>query len=273
VLAEDTPEEEAPDAPEETEVVEETVEEVVEEVVEETPPPVTKSDPVETEEVTETVEEVVEDPVTVEKSEVAVKAAQEEQKKLEEEQRKLEEEAKKREEERLKEEARKREEERLREEERKKEEARKRAIDDRSLMGGKKTNTNNTNATSNNQGDKRALMGNQGSKDGQKETDGKSKDGADIGGVSLSLEGWAWKVPPGKKDDSQVDGVIKFRITVDDRGEVLDVIKIPGTTISDNTIIRFYEEQVRELKFVQTNPSKLPAQRSVGTVTFVITTN
>jgi hypothetical protein len=42
-------------------------------------------------------------------------------------------------------------------------------------------------------------MGNQGSKDGQKETDGKSKDGADIGGVSLSLEGWAWKVPPGKK--------------------------------------------------------------------------
>lgn len=234
-LVEDTEEDEVPDAPEETE-------EVVtpqEEVVEETTPTET-----ETTETVEQTEEVVEDPVTAETSEVAVEEKKEE----------VQTEEKK-------------------EEETKPVEKPKPTVDQRALMGGKKTNTENTSQTSNNQGDDRALMGNQGDKDGQKNTDGNSEDGADIGGVSYSLDGWKWQQPPADKDDSQIDGVIKFAIEVDDRGDVLRVSIVPGTTISDNNIVEFYRKQVKQLRFVQLDPSKTAASISKGTVTFVIKTN
>ena len=247
-LVEDTAEEEMPDAPEETQQEEITEEEVVEE----TTPPVTetKTETQETTEVKEEAKEVVKDPVTTEESEVVV-----EEKKEETEEKKEEATVEKK------------------EEEKKPVEKPKPPLDIRAVMGGKKTDTANTEQSSNNQGDQRASMGNQGDKDGQKSTDGLSKDGADIGGVSLSLDGWKWSRPPADKDDSQVDGVIKFSIEVDDRGDVLRVTKIPGTTISDNTIIEFYRKQVQQLRFVQLDPSKTAASISKGTVTFVIKTN
>lgn len=245
---EDTAEEEIPDAPEETEQVESTEEEMIEE----TTPPETEQT-TETQETTETeqeTQEVVQDPVTQNESEVAV-----EEKEQETQETKQEDST-----------AQKKEEEKPVEDPKPK-------VDNRALMGGKKTNTENADQSSNNQGDSRAIMGNQGSKEGQKETDGKSKDGADIGGVSYSLDGWKWQQPPAEKDDSQIDGIIKFAIEVDDRGDVLRVNIVPGTTISDNTIIAFYKKQVEELRFVQLDPSKSVASISKGTVTFVIKTN
>lgn len=145
-------------------------------------------------------------------------------------------------------------------------------LDNRALMGGKKTNTDSKETTSNNQGKYPDKKGNQGDPEGNKETKGINPGGEDIG-VSYSLDGWKWERPPTDKDDSQIDGIIKFAIDVDDRGKVLNVSVIPGTTISDNTIVEFYKKQVLKLSFRQTDTSKAPAPISKGEVTFVIKTN
>ncbi len=145
-------------------------------------------------------------------------------------------------------------------------------VDNRALMGGKKTDTDNKEAASNNQGTQTDIRGNMGDPTGKTNTTGTDPGGADLG-VSYSLDGWKWKSPPADKDDSQIDGVIKFSITVDDRGKVLNATIIPGTTISDNTIVEFYKKQVLQLSFIQTDPSKTAASISKGEVTFVIKTN
>lgn len=220
------------------ETVEETVEteaEPIEEVQEETPP----------------VESVEEEVVTEETSEVEVK--KEETPPVEE---KKEEETPPVEEKKV--------------EEQKAEEKKDPVIDNRAIMGGKKTNTDNKEGTSNNQGQTEEL-GNEGDPEGKANTKGIDPGGADLG-VSYSLDGWKWQSPPGEKDDSQIDGVIKFAIEVDDRGRVLNATRIPGTTISDNTVVEFYKKQVMELRFLQTDPSKSAAAISRGEVTFVIKT-
>ncbi|MFT7268789.1 MAG: protein TonB, partial [Roseivirga sp.] len=114
--------------------------------------------------------------------------------------------------------------------------------------------------------------GNMGDPTGKATANGSKAGGADPG-VSLSLEGWKWQAPPAEKDESQIDGIIKFSIEVDDRGTVINVTKIPGTTISDNTVIEFYKKQVEKLLFTQTDPSKAVAMTSRGEITFVIKTN
>ncbi|KYG73044.1 hypothetical protein [Roseivirga echinicomitans] len=146
-------------------------------------------------------------------------------------------------------------------------------VDQRAIMGGgKKTESDNKEAASNNQGKEVDKRGNMGDPKGKTTANGTQPGGADLG-VSLSLDGWRWERPPAEKDDSQIEGVIKFRIEVDDRGTVINVTKIPGTTISDNTIIEFYKKQVEKLAFIQTNPSKMAANISKGEITFVIKTN
>jgi outer membrane biosynthesis protein TonB len=146
-------------------------------------------------------------------------------------------------------------------------------VDERAVMGGgKKTDTNSTDPASNNQGKVTDTRGNMGDPTGKTTANGTKAGGADFG-VSLSLDGWKWQAPPTDKDDSQIDGIIKFRIEVDDRGTVINVTKIPGTTISDNTIIEFYKKQVEKLSFVQTDAKKTAALISRGEITFVIKTN
>lgn len=146
-------------------------------------------------------------------------------------------------------------------------------VDKRAIMGGgKKLESESKEAASNNQGKEVDKRGNMGDPKGKATANGSLPGGADLG-VSLSLEGWKWQKPPSEKDDSQIEGVIKFRIEVDDRGTVVNVTKIPGTTISDNTIIEFYKKQVEKLAFIQTDPSKMAANISKGEITFVIKTN
>ncbi|WP_268125258.1 hypothetical protein [Roseivirga pacifica] len=255
---EDTVEEEAPDSEVETEEVEEIVEETPEEVIEEVTEPVEEVTPPveETEPEPVKTEEVIEKPVTTpEKAEVKVEEQpkKEEVKPVEEK----------------KEEAKPVEEKKVEE----KPVEKPKTVDQRAIMGGKKTNNNTTNPASNNQGDDPDKKGNAGDPEGKKETKGKSPGGADLGGVSLSLDGWKWTTPPGKKDDSQVEGVITFAIRVDDRGDVKDAYKVPETTISDNNIIEFYKKQVMELRFEQIDPSKSMAEFSEGKIVFVIKTN
>ncbi|MGW8123114.1 hypothetical protein ACV07N_10695 [Roseivirga echinicomitans] len=146
-------------------------------------------------------------------------------------------------------------------------------VDQRAIMGGgKKAESESKEAASNNQGKELDKRGNMGDPTGKTTANGTLPGGADLG-VSLSLDGWKWASPPTEKDDSQIEGVIKFRIEVDDRGTVINVTKIPGTTISDNTIIEFYKKQVEKLTFKQTDPSKMAANISKGEITFVIKTN
>ncbi|WP_420386867.1 hypothetical protein [Roseivirga sp.] len=256
---EDTEDDTPPDAETETEtdpVEEEVQEEVQEEVVEQ---PKTEVTPVEkVQEETPPVEETVEETVTTEeKSEVKVEEKTPPVTETKEEVTPPKEEVKKEEEVKPVE---------------KKQEETKPVIDNRALMGGKKTNTDNKDNTSNNQGTQSDVTGNQGDPDGKKNTKGTDPGGEDAG-VSLSLEGWKWQSPPGKKDDSQVDGVIMFSFDVDDRGRVSNVTKIQGSTIQDNVIVQFYKKQVEELTFVQKDQSVLPKSKSVGRITFVIRTN
>ena len=146
-------------------------------------------------------------------------------------------------------------------------------VDQRAIMGGgQKSESESKEAASNNQGKEVDKRGNMGDPKGKAIANGSQPGGADLG-VSLSLEGWKWQKPPAEKDDSQIEGIIKFRIEVDDRGTVVNVTKIPGTTISDNTIIEFYKKQVERLAFIQTDPSKMAANVSRGEITFVIKTN
>ena len=256
--AEDTP----PDSEVETEQTETQAEEVtpVEEVVEKVvePEPEIKEEvtpaKVEAEKTPEKppVEKVIEDPITTkEESEVKVEEAAPVKKEVVEEKPPVEE---------------------------KKEEVKptpvpKPTLDSRALMGGKKKESDSKEAASNNQGLYPDKKGNQGDPEGNKKTDGINPDGSDIGSVSYSLDGWKWERPPAEKDESEIDGVIKFGIDVDDRGKVLRVSVLQGTTISDNTIVEFYKKQVLKLSFIQTNASNAPAPISKGEVTFVIKTN
>ncbi len=259
---EETVEDTPPDAEVETEETEtqteptDPVEEVVEKVVE--PEPEVKEEvvpaKVETEKTPETppVEKVVEDPITTkEESEVKVEEVVPVKKEEAEEKPPVEE----------------------KKEEVKPKPVPKPTLDERALMGGKKKESDSKDAASNNQGLYPDKKGNQGDPEGNKKTDGINPDGSDIGSVSYSLDGWKWERPPAEKDDSQIDGIIRFGINVDDRGKVLEVSVLPGTTISDNTIVEFYKKQVLKLSFIQTDGSKAPAPISKGEVTFVIKTN
>ena len=145
------------------------------------------------------------------------------------------------------------------------------AVNKRALLGAKKSDTNSGYPASGNQGKTPDKRGNMGKPEGKKNTDGRVSGGADFG-VSLSLDGWKWDRPPADKDDSQIDGIIKFEIKVDDRGEVLSVTKKPGTTISDNTVIAFYKRQVEKLIFIRTDTKNAASAISKGEITFVLKT-
>ena len=144
-------------------------------------------------------------------------------------------------------------------------------VNKRALLGSKKSDTDSRYPVSGNQGKTLDKRGNMGKPDGKKNTDGRVSGGADFG-VSLSLDGWKWDRPPADKDDSQIDGIIKFEIKVDDRGDVLSVTKKPGTTISDNTVIAFYKRQVEKLIFIRTDTKNAASAISKGEITFVLKT-
>lgn len=258
---EETENETPPESETETEEVqEETVEETpVEEEVEEVEP---VTEPVEevqevVEEVTDPVEEPTEevvDPVESQPEESDVKAEEEKKEEVKE--------------------VEKKEEEKPKEEEKKPEPPKpkpKPTVNKKALLGSKKSDTDSKEKAASSQGKTVDERGQMGKPDGKKNTDGQVPGGADFG-VSLSLDGWKWDRPPADKDDSQIDGIIKFSIQVDDRGDVMSVTKMPGTTISDNNIVAFYKRQVEKLIFIRTDNTKAAAAISKGEITFVLKT-
>jgi outer membrane biosynthesis protein TonB len=143
-------------------------------------------------------------------------------------------------------------------------------VNKQALLGAKKSDTNSKDPASSNQGDKIDTRGQMGKTDGDANTNGQATDGGNLG-VSLSLDGWAWDRAPSGKDDSEIDGVILFQIKVDDRGVVREVTKMPGTTISDNTVVEFYKKEVQKLSFKRTVGAQA-APISVGEIKFIIKT-
>lgn len=256
---------------------EETQEEVQEEIVD--PQPEETQDPVEPveeviEETTDPVEEVA-DPVEATEEVVTAEETQEtesdvkvEEKKEEEPEKEKEEEAKPPVTEEKKEEEKPVEE---KKEEPKKEEPKPDpVVNNRALLGSKKSDTNSKEAASGSQGNKTDERGNMGKPTGSKDSNGLAENAGNLG-VSLSLDGWAWDRAPSGKDDSEIDGVILFQIKVDDRGVVKEVTKMPGTTISDNTVVDFYKKEVQKLSFKRTLSAQA-APISVGEIKFIIKT-
>lgn len=253
--------------PQESEVDTEEVQqepEVTEEPVEETPPvtePVEEVKPVEAPE--KTVDPVVEKTVEVAETQETESDVKVEEKKEEEKKEEKTEEVKEPVKEETKEETPPVEE--------KKEEAKPDpVIRKEALLGAKKSDTNSKDPASGNQGDKLDERGNMGKPTGKKDSNGLAEDAGNLG-VSLSLDGWAWDRAPSGKDDSEIDGVIIFQIKVDDRGVVREVTKMPGTTISDNTVVDFYKKEVQKLSFKRTLSAQA-APISVGEIKFIIKT-
>ena len=101
--------------------------------------------------------------------------------------------------------------------------------------------------------DGRALMGEQGPSNG----------------ASLQISGWAWETPPEPQDDSSVEGIMVFEITVDADGWV-EKIDLKQSPTSDRSVIRAYEKSIQDLTFIPKGNS--PSGISKGQITFIIKT-
>ncbi len=88
-------------------------------------------------------------------------------------------------------------------------------------------------------------------------------------GASLQLTGWSWDSPPEPKDDSNESGIIVFDISIDADGYILTVT--PNRyTVSPGLMLK-YKQSVERLSFSQMK-GEMAAAKSVGTITFLITT-
>lgn len=97
--------------------------------------------------------------------------------------------------------------------------------------------------------------------------DGSGGNGGSGGGTgsSLTLLGWTWTARPVVDDDSNDTGIIKFKITIDSDGDVVD-ISVTESTVSPN-VMRKYKSVLQKTKFRPTTGDR-KTDYSTGTVTF-----
>ncbi|MFY0605342.1 MAG: hypothetical protein JXR10_01420 [Cyclobacteriaceae bacterium] len=88
-------------------------------------------------------------------------------------------------------------------------------------------------------------------------------------GASLQLTGWSWDAPPEPDDQSAEDGEIVFEIEIDSDGYILKVTP-KRYTVSPALMLK-YKQSVERLTFSQLE-GEMAASKSVGTITFLITT-
>ncbi|WP_114781553.1 hypothetical protein [Botryobacter ruber] len=146
----------------------------------------------------------------------------------------------------------------------------------RSLYPGKPTESTGTGksgtsdlATGNNNGDDVNKVGDKGSPDGK--IDAKALYGKAGGGAGgLDMAGWRYEIEPKRDPYSNETGIVKFRITINGDGELVNI-----STIESNVsphVKKWYEDQLRKTNFVRTGGSSSGAG-ATGTVTFVIRSN
>jgi periplasmic protein TonB len=142
-------------------------------------------------------------------------------------------------------------------------------VDKRALMGGKKTDSN-TDAASKSEGTDANKVGNEGDPEGAVDQRGLMKGGG-AGGPVLDLTGWTWNTRPNPDDASQETGKIVFKITIDDRGQVLRVQLVESTVSA--ALVRVYQKEVERVSFKPLGSNARPAPTSEGNITFIIKTN
>lgn len=142
-------------------------------------------------------------------------------------------------------------------------------VDSRAVMGGKKTD-NDSSSSAKSEGSATNEKGNEGDPEGKVDQKGLMSGGGD-GGPVLDLTGWTWVTKPDPKDESQETGKIVFRIRIDDRGQVLQVITLESTVSA--ALVRIYQKEVEKVTFKPLGSNSRPASTSEGKITFVIKTN
>lgn len=154
-----------------------------------------------------------------------------------------------------------------------------RSVDEGSLFGKKGTSSgsNGTVGTAdgvggNNNGDGPAgSVGDQGDPRGT--LDGKSLYGnpgaGGSGGASVAISGWNRKNLSLPKDKSSETGRIVFKITIDDRGDVVSLI--PTSTTVSPSVTKFYSDYLKRNLSRYLTPQGNPPPRSNGTITINIT--
>lgn len=118
------------------------------------------------------------------------------------------------------------------------------------------------------QGDDVNKAGDKGSPEGN--VDAKAlygKAGGGAGGSSLDLAGWKWDSRPSPSiPQSELGGIVRFEIKVDDRGEILSIRTIERSVSPETEQI--CRKAVEKLTFTKTG-TNVPAI-STGTITFVV---
>lgn len=118
------------------------------------------------------------------------------------------------------------------------------------------------------QGDDVNKAGDKGSPEGN--VDAKAlygKAGGGAGGSSLDLAGWKWDSRPSPSiPQSELGGIVRFEIKVDDRGEILSIRTIERSVSPETEQI--CRKAVEKLTFTKTG-ANVPAI-STGTITFVV---
>jgi hypothetical protein len=154
-----------------------------------------------------------------------------------------------------------------------------RSVDEGSLFG-KKGNSSGSNGTvgtadgigGNNNGDgPPGSVGDQGDPRGT--LDGKSlygnPGGGGGGGASVAISGWNRKNLSLPKDKSSETGRIVFKITIDDRGDVVSLV--PTNTTVSPSVTKFYSDYLKRNLSKYLSPQGNPPPRSSGTITINIT--
>lgn len=154
-----------------------------------------------------------------------------------------------------------------------------RSVDQGSLFG-KKGNSSGSNGTvgtadgigGNSNGDgPPGSVGDQGDPRGT--LDGKSlygnPGGGGGGGASVAISGWNRKNLSLPKDNSSETGRIVFKITIDDRGDVISLV--PTNTTVSPSVTKFYSDYLKRNLSKYLSPQGNPPPKSSGTITINIT--
>lgn len=120
-----------------------------------------------------------------------------------------------------------------------------------------------------NHGDDANTVGDKGNEEGTLNTETLyGKKGGGDGAPALNITGWIWDEVPNKKDNTNENGFVRFKFTIDDRGEVFSVV--PEQFTVSHAVMNFYKQQLQKITFSQTDLSIKPLPRTTGTVTFII---
>ncbi|UBM59463.1 hypothetical protein LAG90_02175 [Marinilongibacter aquaticus] len=154
-----------------------------------------------------------------------------------------------------------------------------RSVDKGSVMKkkGSGSNSNGTTGTrdgigGNNNGDGApGAVGDQGDPRGT--PDGKSLYGnpgkGGSGGASVAISGWNRRSFSLPKDDTSETGRIVFKVTVDDRGNVVSIVPTQSTV--SPSVTNFYKTYIQRRLGNYLTPQGTPPPRSSGTITINIT--